>query len=168
MRQLIDQQRIGEILREIESNAQWMIDEFWQENEERRGTTDAGVLGVRIRREASSKWFRIVWYHNRFVRTGDGAGKKRVLSTEIPKGSGYRYHPNKFKKGKPWEEVLAIEMEGIFSQMRRAQDILKDIERQRVKWDAALPGAMGKIDPAVFDSLPQAKEGVDKKRKGGK
>ena len=156
MRSIVDEKSVTESVDELEAFAQRLIDEFWEENEERRYTEDAGVLGVRIRHEHESKWFRIVWYWNRFVRKSEDDAKKQIYSNEISKPRGsYRYNLNSFRKGRAWERALAAEMEARFEEIRKAQDMLKEAGKaQRAFWRAAEKG-LKPIDASVREQLPK-------------
>ena len=157
MSPILNQSAINEAVNELEMFATRLVDEFWEENEERRYTSEAGTLGVRIRHEHGSRWFRIVWFWNRFGPKKAKNGRKQVYSDEISRGKGYQYNLNSFKRGRAWERALAKELEKRFSEIRKAQDQLKAAQQCVDNFARAARRGMVTIDPEILENLPKTK-----------
>lgn len=155
MRNTLRDEEIKDAVDELESFAIRLADEFWAENHERRKTSEAGILGVRVRREPGGRWFRIVWFWNQFVRSSDAEGGYVVRSNEISRNRQYAYDGNSFKKGKPWERALAVELEKRFGEIRKAQEMLKEQERKRGMYQRAAKKGMRGLDPEFLENLPE-------------
>ena len=154
MRTPVNDDEIRAAVNELEAFALRLADEFWLENRERRKTVESGILGVRVRREGGGKWIRIIWFWNRFVRRSDGEGGYKVFSHELPRNKKYAYNSNSFNKGKPWERALAVELEKRFSEIRKAQEMLKEQRRKCGMYQRAAQKGMKGLDPEFLENLP--------------
>jgi|GEM_PF-6895052 len=161
MRNTMDETEVREAVDELEMFARRLADEFWEENNERRKTSESGILGVRVRREEGARWFRVVWFWNRFIRNSDAEGGYLVRSNEISRNKQYAYSSNSFKKGKPWERALAVELEKRFGEIRKAQEMLKAQERKRGMYQRAAKKGMTHLDPEFLENLPEDTEKGD-------
>lgn len=80
-------------------------------------------IGTRVVYKNNS--FSIEWFRNRYVDQGDGKPKK-VYSTYITKGKGFRYSMSKFKNEPTWVQEQVAASEEKFSMLReRAYYLVK-------------------------------------------
>ena len=114
-----EQERLAEI-------AQACADRFWMEHIERRDDkSERGKLGVRVKRKAvgvSAHWFNAVFYKTR--QGGNG-----VTHNYIPLNGKLRYTERMFKRVRPWEKKLALELEEELAYVRAQSDALVRISK---------------------------------------
>ncbi|CAM5558394.1 conjugative transfer protein MobI(A/C) [Eoetvoesiella caeni] len=129
-------------LNAIATDAQKTADTFWSLNEEMRaegGKENQGYFGTRVRVVSNS--LEAAWFVNRFAsadaRLAQG-GKKKVFSTYIQKGLGFRYKKNGFKSAKDWE-LEAIELtEDRYELLRQRSNVLSKLRRALAEYERLL------------------------------
>lgn len=73
---------IEQKMKEVAEAAHLIADGYWAENRRKRGTVEAGRLGVRVRERQGG--VAIEWYENKWIGSRN---KKLVRSKYIKKGS---------------------------------------------------------------------------------
>lgn len=117
-------------------------DAFWDANRSAREegvASEQGRYGTRVRLINNS--LVAEWYLNRFFDNAPGSGaasKKRVFSTHIEKGRGFRYPRNSFGQAKSWEKEIIEVVENRYELLRRRSQVLSKLRRSLREYERLL------------------------------
>lgn len=134
VRDLIDNELIVSAV-----DARKASDAFWESNRSARvdgGPDEQGRFGTRVRIINNS--LVAEWYINRFVGNGAEDTRKRVFSTHIEKGDGFRYPKRKFAKATDWEKKIIESVENRYELLRRRSQVLSKLRRALGEYERLL------------------------------
>lgn len=111
-------------------DARKQADSYWEASLSAREDGDPNnycYVGTRVRFLRGTLQFE--WFKNR-TKPGEGEGKPRkVYSTYIPKGSGYRYSRALFKKEPEWAQEEINTVEDRYALLRKRSALLSAIKK---------------------------------------
>ncbi|MBB3105470.1 hypothetical protein FHR87_003913 [Azomonas macrocytogenes] len=130
------QQLIEHELRICALDAMKASDAFWQYNIAMRDEAeDQGRVGTRTRIKNNS--IQCEWYINTFFndRNAPADAKKRVLSTYLEKGAGFRYPKSRFQKARHWELNVIERVEDRYELVRMRSQALAKLRRALAEYE---------------------------------
>lgn len=122
---LLDQE-----LNALTTQARKLSDGYWRFNQLMRdegGAENQGYFGTRVRLVRTT--LSLGWFINRFVNDPLNPKKKKVFSTHLKKGNGFRYPKSAFRQAKEWELEAINVVEDQYAVLRQRAQALAKVRR---------------------------------------
>lgn len=112
--------QLNSLLKDLEeviyAEGQYHADWYWNFIKSmREETKEFNRFGTRVRKQTTS--FSAEWYKNT-VYKNQATNRKKVFSTHLPKGTGFRYPVKVFKDASPDELEMINQVENVYEELR--------------------------------------------------
>lgn len=125
-------------LKVIQLNAQQYSDVYWAVCESvKEDAVESELIKIGTRVRIKNGTLCADWYKNRFVSAGPNT-KKKVFSTHIKKGKGYRYAMHHFSREPEWCKQAVSHVEAKYALHRQRAAVLSSIKRSLNEYEKLL------------------------------